>query len=100
MTVSDDISRRDLLGMAAATLAATVVPRHVLGGTNFVAPSDKLTVGYIGCGSQGLREMTRLVISPEIQLPGAKTSKESREAESLDRNCRRSPAQGGFDVCG
>ena len=68
MKVSNNISRRDLLGTAAATLAATVVPRHVLGGANFVAPSDKLTVGYIGCGSQGLREMTRLVTSPEIQI--------------------------------
>ena len=60
MTTKKEISRRELLGStAAATLAATIVPRHVLGGSNYVAPSDKLTIGYIGCGTQGLREMTR-----------------------------------------
>lgn len=68
MTVKKDISRRDLLGSAAATLAVSVVPRHVLGGANYVAPSDKLTVGYIGCGTQGLREMTRLITFPELQM--------------------------------
>ena len=68
MTLKKDISRRDLLGTAAATLAASVVPRHVLGGANYIAPSDKLTVGYIGCGTQGLREMVRLIEDPELQI--------------------------------
>ncbi len=68
MTFKKDISRRDLLGSAAATLAVTVVPRHVLGGANYVAPSDKLTVGYIGCGTQGLREMVRLIQDPELKI--------------------------------
>lgn len=31
----------------------TVVPRHVLGGTGFTAPSDQLTKGIIGCGGIG-----------------------------------------------
>lgn len=68
MTLNKEMSRRDLLGSAAATVAATVVPRHVLGGANYVAPSDKLTIGYIGCGTQGLREMVRLIQDPELQI--------------------------------
>jgi hypothetical protein len=68
MTLKKDISRRDLLGSAAATLAASVVPRHVLGGASYIAPSDKLAVGYIGCGTQGLREMVRLIEDPELQI--------------------------------
>jgi hypothetical protein len=45
-----------------------VVPRHVLGGAGFVAPSEKVTVAYIGCGTQGLREMPGMISVPEIQI--------------------------------
>jgi hypothetical protein len=68
MTQKKNMNRREFLGSAAATVAFTVVPRHVLGGLNYVAPSDKLTLAYIGCGTQGLREMVRLVTNPEIQI--------------------------------
>jgi len=63
-----NINRRKFLGSAAATFAFTVVPRHVLGGPRYVAPNDKITLGYIGCGTQGLREMLRLVANPDIQI--------------------------------
>lgn len=56
MAISKRINRRDFLGSAAAaSLAITIVPRHVLGGPGYVPPSDKITLGYIGCGTQGLR---------------------------------------------
>src|SRR5436309_4147294 len=63
------LSRRNFLfaGGAAAT-AFTIVPRHVLGGPGFVAPSEKITVAYIGCGTQGLREMPAMLAVPEIQI--------------------------------
>lgn len=54
---------------AAATAAAfTIVPRHVLGGPGVVAPSDKITLGYIGVGTQGLREILTLLAAPDIQI--------------------------------
>jgi len=63
------INRREFLGSAAAaSLAFTLVPREVLGGNGYVAPSDKITLGYIGCGTQGLREMTSLIANPAIQI--------------------------------
>lgn len=37
--------------MAAA--AFTIVPRHVLGGNRFTAPSDEITKGIIGVGAMG-----------------------------------------------
>jgi hypothetical protein len=49
-----DVGRRQFLGATAASGAFTIVPRHLLGGQSFVAPSDKITVGYVGCGTQGL----------------------------------------------
>jgi predicted dehydrogenase len=69
MANSKKINRRDFLGSAAAaSLALTVVPRQVLGGPGYVAPSDKLTLGYIGCGTQGLREMAALITNPALQI--------------------------------
>ena len=54
---SKSISRRDFLGGAAATAAATaaftIVPRHVLGGPGVVAPSDKLNIAGVGIGGVG-----------------------------------------------
>jgi hypothetical protein len=47
------ISRRSFVEGAAATLM--IVPRHVLGGSRFVPPSDKITVACIGVGAQGTR---------------------------------------------
>ncbi len=66
---SASINRRKFIGgMASAALAFTIVPRHVLGGNNFVAPSDKLTLAYIGTGTQGLREMLPLLSVPQVQI--------------------------------
>src|SRR5690606_33712439 len=45
-----------------------IVPRHVLGGTGYVAPSDKLTIGCIGVGSQGLRVMIDFLGQPQVQI--------------------------------
>lgn len=69
MARSKKINRREFLGSAAAaSLAFTIVPRQVLGGRGFVAPGDKITLGYIGCGTQGLREMASLISNPALQI--------------------------------
>jgi hypothetical protein len=69
MSDSKKFSRREFIGTtAAASLAFTVVPRHVLGGPGYIAPSDKLTIGYIGCGTQGIRELATLVSNPGVQI--------------------------------
>lgn len=47
-------SRRSFLKNSIGAVAAfTIVPRHVLGGKNFIAPSDQLTKGVIGVGGMG-----------------------------------------------
>ena len=63
------MNRRKFVELAASAAAAfTIVPRHVLGGRNFIAPSDKITLGYIGVGTQGIRELLPLLAVPEIQV--------------------------------
>ncbi|KAA2239000.1 Gfo/Idh/MocA family oxidoreductase [Chitinophaga agrisoli] len=48
------MSRRKFLGNAAALSAFMIVPRHVLGGKGFIAPSDRINLGFIGSGRQSL----------------------------------------------
>lgn len=36
-----------------ASILFSIVPRFVLGGKGFTAPSEKLTLGFIGTGKQG-----------------------------------------------
>ena len=63
------LNRRKFIGgITSAALAMTIVPRHVLGGSGFVAPSDKVTLAYIGAGTQGLRELLPLLSIPELQI--------------------------------
>ena len=52
------ITRREFLG-ASATAAAgmMIVPRHVLGGPDTTAPSDKLNIGCVGVGGQGTSDI-------------------------------------------
>jgi hypothetical protein len=46
-------TRRQFIATTSAAAAAfTIVPRHVLGGTQFVAPSDKVNVALIGAGGR------------------------------------------------
>lgn len=48
--------------------AFTVVPRHVLGGAGYVAPSDRITLASIGMGRQGMVVTMDLLARPEIQV--------------------------------
>lgn len=49
-----DPSRRMFLGSAfAASMAATIVPRHVLGGGGYLPPSERVNVAGIGAGGMG-----------------------------------------------
>ena len=68
MKPNQKLSRRQFVGTTAAATAFTIVPRHVLGGINHIAPSDKLNIAYIGCGTQGIREMASLIAQPDVQI--------------------------------
>jgi len=51
--MSKSPSRRDFIKKAsAAALGLYIVPRHVLGGKGYKAPSDKLNIAFIGAGGQ------------------------------------------------
>lgn len=63
------LNRRNFVKTAAtAAVAFTIVPRRVLGGKNVIAPSDKITLAYIGIGTQGIRELLPLLANPQFQV--------------------------------
>ncbi len=67
--MSSDMHRRDFIaGAAAAAATFTIVPRHVLGGAGYVAPSDKITLAHVGFGTQSIREIGGILASPEVQV--------------------------------
>jgi hypothetical protein len=62
-----EIDRRTFLTGAASAL--TIVPRRVLGGQGYVAPSDMVRLVQVGCGLQGLRQVSAgLVARPDVQF--------------------------------
>lgn len=59
MTKKKKANRRDFV--KKSLLAATgfsIIPRHVMGGTNFLAPSDQLVKAVIGVGGMGQGHLT------------------------------------------
>src|SRR6266513_2785571 len=63
------LSRRKFVEMTAASaIGFTILPRHVLGGKDHVAPSDKIALAYIGVGTQGIRELLPLLVSDQFRV--------------------------------
>lgn len=62
------LTRRQFLGRAGpAAVGLTIVPRHVLGGSGYVPPSDKINMAFIGVGAQGLRVMLSFLKEADVQ---------------------------------
>jgi predicted dehydrogenase len=53
---------------AAASAAPFVVPRHVLGGAGYVAPSDTVAVGVIGAGGMGASNAVPLSMMSNVRI--------------------------------
>ena len=81
--------------VAGATLAAAspmIVPRHVLGGVGFKAPSDTVNFALIGCGGQGKTDSGELVAGGQnlVALCDVDFGYVDREVANLTR-----PREGG-----
>lgn len=71
MRPSNRVSRRTFLKNAAIASSLFIVPRHVLGGAGHIAPSDKITIGFIGLGKQGIGLQRRFASLAEVQIVAA-----------------------------
>lgn len=68
-TLNPPTSRRQFLRATTATATLfTFLPRHVLGGPKFVAPSEKVNIALIGAGGQGRTNARALFNEPDAQI--------------------------------
>ncbi|HWK55944.1 MAG TPA: Gfo/Idh/MocA family oxidoreductase [Parapedobacter sp.] len=79
-------TRRDFIKTGAAAAAGfMVVPRHVLGGTGFIAPSDKLVVAGIGVGGKGESDIRSFHESGKAEIAFLCDVDDRRAAGSVKR---------------
>lgn len=60
--MTPDYSRRDFVGdTTKLAFGAMIVPRFVLGGPGYVAPSAKLNIACVGIGGMGMSNMSQML---------------------------------------
>lgn len=65
----NDISRRTFIkGVAKTSAGLMILPRHILGGKGFIAPSDKVNIGIVGTGGKSIDIIKELFTLPDVQL--------------------------------
>lgn len=80
----DTTSRRSFLKTAAvAATAFMIVPRHVLGGRGFTAPSDRLIIAGIGAGGKGQSDIANFYKSGKAEIGFLCDVHDSRAAASV-----------------
>ncbi len=92
----DKITRRKFVaGTGSVALSAMIVPRHVLGGVGYNAPSDTVNFALIGAGGQGKTDSGELVAGGQnmVALCDVDFGYVDREVANLTR--QRGPGGGG-----
>jgi predicted dehydrogenase len=88
------LTRRDFVARSGtAAVAATILPRHVLGGPGYQAPSDTLNVAVIGFGGMGsenaleLSKTENIVAVSDVDMgyAGHKVSEKLKNDDGTDR---------------
>lgn len=66
------MDRRTFISTGVGLGVFSIVPNHVIAAASkgMVAPSDKITMVHIGCGTEGLSEINPLLQSPAIEIVG------------------------------
>lgn len=62
------LNRRRFLQASVPAGALSIVPRRVLGGKGFTAPNDRLHVGYVGVGTQGIRQLMQALPRQDLAI--------------------------------
>ncbi len=79
-----DTSRRNFIkNTALAAAGFVIVPRHVLGGKGFIAPSDRLTIAGIGAGGKGESDIANFFKSGKADIAYLCDVDEKRAAKTV-----------------
>ncbi len=77
---SSKITRRSFLGKTSAVaVGMTIIPRHVMGGPGYKAPSDTPNIAGIGIGSQGGGDIQNIAT---MDVPSSQTIRNSMSMET------------------
>lgn len=68
MKANDDSRRNFIKNTSIAAAGFMIVPRHVLGGKGYVAPSDRLNIAGIGAGGKGASDIAEFAKSPKVNI--------------------------------
>src|SRR5260221_12845213 len=94
-TMNAGITRRQLLGRSAAALgsvltAPAIVPASVFGRNGTFSPSERITMGFIGVGTQGGGHLlggawtyVAGAAAPAIQIEAARALGERRDSAAV-----------------
>lgn len=90
-TKNNNISRRDFVSKASLALGGfLIVPRHVLGGkkadgSRYLAPSDIISLGFIGTGKQGRGLTSSFLNTNEVRIAALSEVYQAKAQLTLDR---------------
>ncbi len=99
------LSRRNFVGKAAAAAAGfMIVPRFVLGGkrpdgSRYLAPSDMISLGFIGTGKQGKGLTNSFLSTGETRIVAISEVYKAKAQLTLDRikaHYEKSTEAGGY----
>ncbi len=77
------ISRRKFIVQAGtAATAFSILPRFVIGGKGFIAPSDTLYIAGIGAGGKGNSDLAEMAKSPKVKIAALCDVDDRQAAES------------------
>ena len=69
ISAQKNLSRRNFIKNASLAAAAiTIVPRFVLGGKGYTAPSDTLYIAGIGVGGKGKSDLTSIAANKKARI--------------------------------
>ena len=90
-TKNNNISRRDFVSKASIAFGSfLIVPRHVLGGkkadgSRYLAPSDIISLGFIGTGKQGRGLTSSFLNTNEVRIAALSEVYQAKAQLTLDR---------------
>ncbi len=86
-------SRRNFLRKAVAAAATVqIVPRHVIGGPGFVAPSETVYIALVGAGGMGIANARKLFAHGDARIVAVADPAESHLKEGNRERQGRQPA--------
>jgi predicted dehydrogenase len=88
MDEKEGMTRRKFLEAGAAAAAFTIIPRHVLGGPGYTAPSDRLNIACVGVGGKGRSDIQAVSTEAIVALCDVD---DERMAETIKGDREKTP---------